>query len=114
MKNGEQRLTPLGTIVKDSFPVLERTGALTLYAWRIDPHHLHCLLFQYDACLKELRTLPFWIPQPISEVIRVFKSRSTRKINALLGIKGIPFWRRKYYIAYICDLQQLRSINHDY
>ncbi|MGB8214936.1 MAG: transposase, partial [Anaerolineales bacterium] len=35
--------------------------------------------------------------QPLSEIVRAFKSFSARRINVLRKTPGIPIWQRNYY-----------------
>ncbi len=60
-----------------------------LHAWVIMPNHVHVLV----TFLEE---------QSLSEVVKGWKSVSTRKINKILGRSG-SFWQRGYFDRYMRD-----------
>jgi hypothetical protein len=43
----------------------------------------------------------------LSEIVRAFKTFSSRQINAQCGIRGHSFWQRNYYEHVIRDEEEL-------
>jgi len=59
----------------------------------IMPNHVHgIIIIQDDVVGADLRSA-----RSLSEIIRAFKSFSTREINKYLCISGQSFWQRNYY-----------------
>jgi len=46
----------------------------------------------------------------LSEIVRQFKTFSSRRINKLRGNPGIPVWQRNYYERVIRDEKELAAI----
>ena len=75
---------------------LDEDGYIETIAWVIMPDHIHWL-FQ----LKDNNDL--------GTVIKKFKGKSARKINLLLGVKGI-FWQHAYYDHAIRSDEDIKKI----
>jgi REP element-mobilizing transposase RayT len=59
----------------------------------IMPNHVHgIIIIQDDAVGADLRSA-----RSLSEIIRAFKSFSTRELNRHLKTSGQSFWQRNYY-----------------
>lgn len=74
---------------------LEDEGRLKSVAWVLMPDHLHWL-FQ----LNDSGTL--------DETIRLFKGRSSRRVNSLLHRQG-PLWQRAFYDHALRAEEDLRT-----
>ncbi len=75
------------------------------------PNHVHgVVLFRNDAGagLKPAPTQN--IRQPLSEIVRAFKTFSARGINILRHSPGVPVWQRNYYEHVIRDDEELNRI----
>ena len=71
----------------------------------IMPNHVHgIIIIQDDAVGADLRSA-----RPLSEIVRAFKSFSTREINKYLNISGQSFWQRNYHDHVIQDEEDLYS-----
>ena len=83
-------LTGVGIIVEEQIRALpERYPSIAVDKYVIMPNHVHLLL-----CLKE--GAGGASPSPtLFDVLRVFKSMSTRRARGLLG--PLPLWQRSYY-----------------
>ncbi|UCE65480.1 MAG: transposase [Candidatus Zixiibacteriota bacterium] len=69
------------------------------------PNHVHgIIIIQDDAVGADLRSA-----RSLSEIIRAFKSFSTREINKYLKTSGQSFWQRNYYDHVIRDEKDLYS-----
>ena len=49
-------------------------------------------------------------PHPLSEIIRAFKSYSSRRINELRDSRGVPVWQRNYYEHIIRNESDYRRV----
>ena len=47
---------------------------------------------------------------PLSEIVRAFKTSSSRRINEHRGSPGVPVWQRNYYERVIRNEQELDSV----
>ncbi|HEY8767253.1 MAG TPA: transposase [Dehalococcoidia bacterium] len=46
----------------------------------------------------------------LGEIVRMFKSLSTKRINGLRGAPGLPVWKRNYYERVVRDDDELRRV----
>ena len=97
-----------------------------LDVWTIMPNHLHgiVVLIAPDADDTRSRevatgTRAGFKPAPtkgqkprhgLPEIVRAFKTFSSRRINALMDVRGIPFWQRGYYEHVIRDEEALSRV----
>lgn len=117
------------TGIPDHFP------HVGLDAWILMPNHLHGILairpadhrpaneqashepsisrslmndwaFQPPASPPRLEVLP----GSLGAIVRSFKSASTRKVNQLRGVLGLPLWQRNYYEHIIRNTDALNQI----
>jgi REP element-mobilizing transposase RayT len=77
------------------------------------PNHLHGILVLSDVRRGGSRTAP--TPQrtkrkPPGRLVAVFKTVSTKRINAIRGTSGLPFWQRNYYERIIRDENELNRV----
>jgi REP element-mobilizing transposase RayT len=98
----EMQLSAIGEIVQSCWLHLpEHYPTLILDEFVVMPDHLHGIIILQDqrAGLRpaptkdvESQTLP-----SLSEIVRAFKSFSSREMNRLCGVPGISNWQRGYY-----------------
>ena len=62
------------------------------------------------AGLKPAPTNTVGVRHGLPEIVRAFKTYSARRINALRGTVGTPFWQRNYYEHVIRDEADLARI----
>jgi putative transposase len=62
----------------------------------IMPNHVHGIIFIQDRRRSGPRPAPT-TKHPLSEIVRAFKSYSSRKINEHRHSEGTPVWQRSYY-----------------
>ena len=102
----KMKLSPSGLIVQRAWFDLPRhyTG-IQLDAFCIMPNHVHGIIVLVDGGggrggsaesieveQNSRKTRPY-----LPEIVRAFKSFSTRRINVLRNTPGIPVWQRNYY-----------------
>jgi putative transposase len=83
-----------------------------LDAFVIMPNHIHGVIFLKDvgAGLKRAPTGFEGKPYPLSEIIRGFKTFSSRQINKLRNTPGASVWQRNYYEHVIRKDESLAQI----
>ena len=91
--------------------VLKRWHDLTNYCQNIElsvsvimPNHVHGIVVTKDMGIDG-KSLP--------EIVRIFKTSSSRRINRLRGKTGIPVWQRNYWEHVIRDQEAFNRI-YDY
>ena len=83
----EVRLTAAGRVVEEEWSSLSLAyPSVRLDAFVLMPDHLHGILdFQRSD------------HGGLSEAVRRFKARSTRRVNLAAGSQGRPLWQRSFY-----------------
>jgi len=110
--DGQTRLTEAGRIVDAAWRDLpNHYPGLALDAFVIMPNHVHAIiqLQAVGAGFKPAPT-PAERPRPLSEIVRAFKSFSSRRINENRGTSGLPVWQRNYYEHVVRDDESLDRI----
>jgi hypothetical protein len=57
-----------------------------------------------------LREEPHIVRPTLGQIVAYYKYRGTKRINALQGTPGIPFWQRGYYEHVIRDDAELERV----
>jgi putative transposase len=112
------RLTAVGRIARDTwFEMLGRIPTLVLDTFVVMPNHVHGLVAFVGAGLAppggRITTRVFaghGRKPTLSDVVCVFKSISTRKVNACLGRPGKVLWQRGYYEHVVRDGEDVKNI----
>jgi REP element-mobilizing transposase RayT len=73
------------------------------------PNHVHGIIVLTEPAGAGLKPAPTKKP-PLSEIIRAFKTFSSRRINALRDMPGISTWQRNYYEHVIRDEDVLSRV----
>ena len=93
-------LSRYGQVVQYNWAVLaDKFSDMQLDEFVIMPNHIHGIIKLNESGGEAL-----------SEIIRMFKTSSARRINQLRGSKGIPVWQRNYYEHIIRNEQALQTI----
>ncbi len=123
--NDEMRLNTFGHIVKSSWHDLSNHYSnLLLDAFTAMPNHVHGIIIITDvgvgaglkpAPTNAIPTNTQAIKRPterhgLPEVVRAFKTFSSRRINALRGTPGVPVWQRNYYEHVVRSEEALKRI----
>jgi len=108
--DGEMRLNDYGNIAAEGWQWLAGTyPQLDLDEWRIMPNHLHGIII-----LKtESQSPPRHVikSKPLGRLMGAFKTVSTKKINLLRQMEGLPFWQRSFYEHVIRNEGSLNRIS---
>lgn len=118
-----KRECKLGEIIDDKI-IMNTSGEIVKNVWLdlpkhysnieldefiIMPNHVHGIIFIVGAGLKPAPTEDTK-GHPLSEIIRGFKTFSSRRINEKRSVKGVPFWQRNYFEHVIRNDSELKSI----
>jgi REP element-mobilizing transposase RayT len=108
--DGQMTLNSLGKIVRQAwFDLPRHYPHIELGTFCIMPNHVHMIVVLNAPAIVEAVLSPAisgrgFKPAPIaqkrhplSEIIRAFKSFSSKRINILRKTQGIPVWQRNYY-----------------
>jgi REP element-mobilizing transposase RayT len=74
-------------------------------AFIVMPDHVHCIMLLTSIPKSGILQPPK--PVPLPEILRGFKSLSSRRINKLLGRQGVPVWQDGYRERVIMDEREL-------
>jgi putative transposase len=111
--NDRMRLSSLGEIIRLSwFDLPKHYSNVELDVFVIMPNHIHGIIFLTDvgAGLKPAPTVPACHCHPLPEIVRGFKTFSSRKINELRNLSGTALWQRNYYEHVIRRDESLEKI----
>lgn len=93
-----------------------------LDAFVVMPNHVHGILILQDVFAndagetfildweRERRVSGDCVENGLSEIVRGFKSSSTRRINAIRGTPGATVWQRSFYDSIIRNGPQLERV----
>ncbi|HEU4759378.1 MAG TPA: transposase [Dehalococcoidia bacterium] len=123
--DGKVVLNSCGDIVQacwDDLP--NHYEQVTLDAFVVMPNHVHGLILISDAIVvvvgagfKPAPTKPAPTRRHgLPEIVRAFKTFSSRRINELRGVSGAPVWQRNYYehiVRHEEELQRIRQYVHE-
>jgi putative transposase len=73
------------------------------------PNHIHGIIAIHDVERAGSKPAPTKT-YPLFEIVRAFKTYSSRKINTLRNMKGISVWQRNYYEHIIRSEKDYREI----
>ena len=79
-------------------------------AFIVMPDHVHCIMLLTSIPHAGSRQPPKLVPLP--EVMRGFKSLSSRQINKLMGRPGGPVWQDGYRERVIMDERELDQFRY--
>jgi putative transposase len=108
--DNKMSLNPCGEIADSSwkdiprhYPEVNNEVFITM------PNHVHGIIIIQDLRRVSPRLTPTkWHPLP--EIVRAFKSYSSRKINELRHLPGLPVWQRGYYEHVIRSEEEFTQI----
>ena len=108
IKDQTMQLNPYGLIVQscwDSIP--SHYSNIVLDSFVIMPNHVHGIIaIEARAGLKPAPTKN----PPLPEIVRAFKTFSSKQINSVRGMPGLPVWQRNYYEHIVRNELELSSI----
>ena len=96
-------LSPFGQIVSDTWAWFKsQYPTIQLDEFCIMPNHLHGILFIGDPTGRGgSRTAP--TGKSLGSLIGAFKTVSTKQVNLLRNMPGVPLWQRNFYEHIIRD-----------
>ena len=104
IKGSKMGLNPYGLIVQQTWNGLPaHYSHIQLDEFCILPNHVHGIIWitgdDFSSGRGGFETRPYAdLPrQPLSEIVRAFKTFSARRINELRRTPGAPIWQRNYY-----------------
>jgi len=107
---GAIRLSELGIVVQSVWNDLPlHYSRLIIDAFVIMPNHIHCVVF-IGTDGAGLKTAPTMKHHGLPEIIRGFKTFSSRRINEKRQTMGISVWQRGYHEHIIRDDESLDQI----
>jgi REP element-mobilizing transposase RayT len=108
--DGKIALNEIGKIAKSVWLDLPRHYFnIELDAFVTMPNHVHGIVFIVGAGLKPAPT-DVTKHHSLPEIVRGVKTFSSRRINEMRAIPGIPLWQRNYYEHIIRDENELNRI----
>ena len=122
--DGEMVLNELGEIVRNEWlKTAQLRSRVVLDEFVIMPNHMHGIIILIDSNGRgTLQRAPTAQRAPTIEqfgkptsdsiptIVRLFKSATTHRINALRGTPGLPVWQRNYYEHIVRNEQSLNRI----
>ena len=106
--NAEMRLSAYGRIVFNRWLSLPRYYAhIELIAFTVMPNHVHGIVMIKSDSNGLAKT------HSVSDIVRSFKTFSSRRINEVRGTLGVPVWQRNYWEHIIRDKDSFSRI-YDY
>ena len=106
--NGKIRLNVLGETVAKVWQWLScQYPQVDLDEWQIMPNHLHGIVWLRDESHLGLNGIK---PKPLGRLLGAFKTVSTKNVNEIRQMTGLPFWQRNFYEHIIRDEDSLNRI----
>jgi REP element-mobilizing transposase RayT len=111
IENGIMNLNPNGQIVWKCWEGTPRHYAgISNEIFMVMPNHIHGIIIIHDGNKRSGSKPDPTKKHPLSEIIRAFKSYSTRNINELRHTKGTVVWQHGYYEHVIRDGKDFQEI----
>lgn len=111
--DGTMRLNQYGEIVAETYKWLSlRYSYVHLDKWIVMPNHFHGIIVLTNKPRRGVsRNAPTQPKRkPLGQLIGVFKTVSSKKINQIRNVPGIPVWQRNYYEHIIRNENALNNI----
>jgi putative transposase len=106
-----------GNIVKECWYELDKHYYnINLDTFIVMPNHIHGIIFLEDTNVPSSRNVGAGLRpaltklQKLPEIIRAFKSFSSRRINEHRNTPGTPVWQRNYYERVIRNEKEFNEI----
>jgi REP element-mobilizing transposase RayT len=111
IKNGKMKLNPNGEIVQSSWIDLPNHYAgINNDVFAVMPNHVHGIIIIHDENRRSGSKPDPTKKHPISEIVRAFKTYSSRNINVLRNTPSSVVWQRGYYEHVIRDEEDFQEI----
>ena len=101
---GEVNLSPYGGIVMNCWhDLVNHYARVELDAFVVMPNHVHGIIVLTDVDRRTAHSRSYGLP----EIVRAFKTFSSRPINEARATSGGSVWQRNYYERVIRDEAEL-------
>jgi REP element-mobilizing transposase RayT len=118
ISEGQMRSNDHGKIVNECWNDLpNHYGHVILDVFEVMPNHVHGIIILSDNTVGAgLKPAPTCKPAPtikhhgLPEIIRAFKTFSSRRINQVRNTRGMPVWQRNYYEHVIRNEDDLNKV----
>jgi putative transposase len=109
---GEAYLSDIGVVAHRCWgKLVDHYPNIQLDAYIVMPNHIHGLIVIDSIDLVGAGLRPALTKQHgLSEIVRAFKSFSSREINRLRGTEGGSIWQRSFYDHIVRDEKALHNI----
>jgi putative transposase len=109
---GKMDLNSFGTIVERVWKEIPgHYPGVNNELFIVMPNHVHGIIAIHDIERAGSKPAPTQ-KYPLSEIVRAFKTYSSRSINTIRNIKGISVWQRNYYEHIIRNENDYREIGN--
>jgi REP element-mobilizing transposase RayT len=106
IRDDEIHLNEFGEIVKRCWHnLVNHYPNIELDSFVVMPNHVHGIICIVGAGLKPAPTRI-----PLTEIVRALKTFSSRKINQIRKLTGVPVWQRGFYDHVIRNDESLNRI----
>ena len=110
--DGEIILNDAGKIVRECWLDLpNHYSNVQLDEFIVMPNHVHGIVFirddQQSNCRDRFSNLSLRKQHGLSEIVRGFKTWSSRRVNKYQNTPGVPLWQRSFYDHIIRDEDDL-------
>jgi REP element-mobilizing transposase RayT len=110
-QNGKIILNEFGEIVKTTwFDLPNHNSNVELDYYCIMPNHFHGIIIINDYMVIGAGSKPAPNKQTLSEFVRQLKTFSSKRINEIRQLQGVPVWQRNYYEHIIRNEKELYEI----
>jgi len=111
--DGKMKLNECGHIISACWHNLpEYHPHVTLNAFIVMPNHVHVIVV-INRVDSESAPVGSGEQRSLFEIVRVFKTSSSRRINKVRGTVGSPVWQRSYWEHIIRNQEEFNRI-HEY
>lgn len=112
IEDNAMKLNDFGRIVEQCwFDLNNHYASIQLYEFVIMPNHIHGIIMIGDAWAG-LKPAPTYAHHGIPEIVRAFKTFSSRRINKMRNTPGTPVWQRNYYEHIIRNDESMQRISN--
>jgi putative transposase len=111
VKQGEMMLNEYGQVVTKCWhDLINHYAGITLDAFIVMPNHIHCIIVINNDVGAGFKPAPTDKRHGLSEIVRAFKTFSSRYINQIRNAPGTSVWQRNYYEHVIRSEKELNQI----
>jgi putative transposase len=111
IENDTMNLNPYGEIVQECWrDATHHYIGISNDAFIVMPNHVHGIIIIHDMNGRSGSKPDATRKHPLSEIVRAFKTYSSRRINEHRKSQGTSVWQRSYYERIIRNEKELHEI----